>query len=86
MNRDKEVFIVKATLGTMKKVTYEDRALLSERLKGAISSLLKINNKSMVISLMANFRSQLSVVRPEEFDFALSFNRDLIYGSLGLKK
>ena len=86
MDKNKEVFIVKAALGTMRRVNYRDRALLSERLKGAISSLLKINDRSMVISLMANFRSQLEVVSKEEFEFALNFNRDLIYGSLGLKK
>jgi hypothetical protein len=82
----KEIFIVKAALGSMSNIEYEDRELLLARLRGAITSLNKVNNKSMVISLMANFRSQLSVVSKEEFEFALNFNKDLIYGSLGLKK
>ena len=85
MLEDKKAFIVKAALGTMDDITYEDRDLLSARLKGAISSLNKINSKSMVNSLLANFRSQIAAVNEEEFEFALNFNKDLIYGSLRIK-
>jgi len=85
MLEDKKAFIVKAALGTMDEITYENRHLLSARLKGAISSLNKINSKSMVNSLLANFRSQIAAVNEEEFEFALNFNKDLINGSLRLK-
>jgi hypothetical protein len=82
---DKKTFIVKAALETIDEIQYEDRELLRARLKGAISSLNKINSKGMVNSLLANFRSQISAVSKEEFEFALNFNRDLINGSLRLK-
>jgi len=85
MIHDKKVFLVKAVLGTIHNTKYEERELLSRRLRGTISSLKKINNNSMVISLLANFRSQLSVVSQEEFEFALNFNKELISGSLSLK-
>jgi hypothetical protein len=82
---EKRDFIVKAALETMDDIQYEDREILRARLKGAISSLNKINSQSMVNSLLANFRSQISAVNKEDFEFALNFNRDLIYGALQLK-
>ena len=85
MLEDKKSLIVKAVLGTMDNIKYEDREVLSARLKGAIISLHKINSNSMVNSLLANFRSQIAAVSKEEFDFALSFNKDLIYASLSIK-
>ena len=86
MMEDKKIFIVKAALETINDLRYEDRDRLSERLKGAIISLHKIESKGMVNSLLANFRSQLAAVSQEEFEFALNFNKDLIYGSLAIKK
>jgi hypothetical protein len=85
MLNDKKTFIVKAALGTMNEIKYEDREVLSARLKGAIISLNKINSNSMVNSLLANFRSQIDAVSREDFEFALNFNKDLIYGSLRIK-
>jgi len=85
MLQEKKVLIVKAVLGAMKDIRYEDRERLSARLKGAIISLNKINSYSMVNSLLANFRTQLKDVSKEEFDFALDFNKDLINGSLRIK-
>jgi hypothetical protein len=85
MHQDKRTVIVKAVLGTMNDIKYEERELLSARLKGAIKSLNKINSNSMVNSLLANFRSQIAAVSEEEFEFALNFNRDLINGSLRIK-
>jgi len=85
MPQDKKVFIVKAVLVAMNDIRYEDRELLSTRLKGAIVSLHKIESYSMVNSLLANFRTQLKNVSKEEFEFALDFNKDLIYGSLSIK-
>jgi hypothetical protein len=85
MLQDKKSLIVNAVLGTMDGVKYEDRELLRARLKGAIISLNKINSNSMVNSLLANFRSQIEAVSREDFEFALNFNKDLIYGSLRIK-
>jgi hypothetical protein len=85
MHHDKKSLIIRAVLETINDVKYEDRELLRERLKGAIISLRKINSHSMVNSLLANFRSQISVVTQEEFEFALNFNRDLISASLTIK-
>jgi len=85
MPQDKKTFIVKAALGTMDDIKYEDREVLSARLKGAIRSLNKINSNSMVNSLLANFRSQIAAVSKEDFEFALNFNKDLINGSLRIK-
>jgi hypothetical protein len=85
MSYDKKTFIVNAALGTMNDIKYEDREVLSARLKGAIISLNKINSNSMVNSLLANFRSQIAAVNEEEFEFALNFNKDLINGSLRIK-
>jgi len=85
MPYDKKTFIVNAALGTMNDIKYEDREVLSARLKGAIISLNKINSNSMVNSLLANFRSQIAAVNEEEFEFALNFNKDLINGSLRIK-
>ena len=85
MLENKKNFIVKAALENIKDVRYEDRELLSARLKGAIISLDKINSYGMVNSLLANFRTQLKDVSKEDFDFALDFNKDLINGSLQIK-
>ncbi len=85
MPEDKKSLIIKAVLETMDNIKYEDREVLSARLKGAIISLHKINSNSMVNSLLANFRSQIAAVTEEEFDFALNFNKDLISASLSIK-
>ncbi len=85
MPENKKSLIVKAVLETMNNIKYEDREILSTRLKGAIKSLNKMNSNSMVNSLLANFRSQIAAVPEDEFDFALNFNKDLIYASLSIK-
>ena len=86
MLKNKRTFIINAALGAINDIEYEDREILRARLKGAIISLNKINSNGMANSLLANFRSQLEAVSKEEFDFAVNFNKDLIYGSLNLNK